>query len=806
MGDIKIGNGGNAFDQLKQQLAAQAKAREAEELKKFEEKARAEAAEKQAKLAADQAHVTDGAAQVGPTGAQAIAPSPDGLPPVLDANHASLAGQPDDVKAAVATLTRLSDGLAGSPAERAAAIAEALASDPPLDQQLGKLHGLPPELQQLADEEVATLKQAATPQELTRLLAGQVDFKDLPPDAVNQLARLAGTTQDADLRGQLGALGAEAMSAGALSADALQAHPELGQFLLINKDAPDDALRGQVQDTFRTVVNQVLDRQIGAGNAFGFEDLGKLKAAADDLNALAKAAGLQDAMGPATKQVADVRFPHGGGGFGDFVSDVADVAGNAGGTVLHAGASVVDTAGQGIGAATEGAANVAADGLEAVHLDAQADAVREKGKDVADGVRDKTDKASAALDVAGSLAEGGVTGAANDLADHLMGTGQIPAFKDQVDGFTGLITNRLDRGDSVFINATVSADVKAGAVIGAEANGKGAEASAGEEASASLTGGATLARDPDGKLSLTLELGGQAELKEKAGAEGNIGVAKASVEAKAGFAAEGKGKITLTFDPTKPDDVARLKALTEPQNVLAGATPIGAVTITGPAFKDAMDHNLSSTELSGQAGVEARGTVKASVGSLTAKAGLEANATLGEKVKTNRDGTQETTVFVRGGISDSFGVSEEHTGAGASVGVGANGALGLTVKTDASGQIIGISGEADGDLGVDVGSHTTTTVTHTLTPAGLAEANKRIAAGDSPLAAFLALQDQPGMASASKRSTDTDDVSLDLSGGLALGVGADFAIDITVGHSTSRVEQLDPPASSLEQDVVQGKR
>ncbi|MDB5097105.1 MAG: hypothetical protein JWM80_1526, partial [Cyanobacteria bacterium RYN_339] len=71
--------------------------------------------------------------------------------------------------------------------------------------------------------------------------------------------------------------------------------------------------------------------------------------------------------------------------------------------------------------------------------------------------------------------------------------------------------------------------------------------------------------------------------------------------------------------------------------------------------------------------------------------------------------------------------------------------------------------------------------------------------------AFLDLQNQPGMSSASKRSTHTDDASLDFSAGADLFLGVDLALDVTVGHSTSTVTQLDPPASSLTQDVVQGK-
>ncbi|MDB5102111.1 MAG: hypothetical protein JWM80_6532 [Cyanobacteria bacterium RYN_339] len=799
------GNINKRLDEVRQQAAA----RQAAQLEAFEKKAHAEA---QAKLepAGDKAAVTGDAANpetstiTGPKGDQAITPAPSDVPFVLDNNHAALAGQPEDVRNAVATLTALSDRLAGSPAERTAAIAEALTSDPPLQQQLAALQKLPPEFKQLADEELAALNQAATPQALASMLKSQVDFKDLDGDTVGTLAKLAGTTQDPALRGELGSLATEAMNAGAITADKLQARPELGQFLLITKDAPDPAVRGQVQDTLRSVVNQVMDRQIGAGEKFNFDSIGKLQDAAKDLDAIAGAAGLKDAIGPAAKEVGQARFPHDDGGFsvGDFASDIGGAVGDVSGTALQVAASGVDGAGQLAGGAVEGATNVAADGLEVVHLDGEADALREKGKDAAASITDATDKASEVLDVAGTFAKDGLSGGAERLADDLIGP-QIPAFKDQVDGFTGMLTNRLDRGDSVFINATVSAEVSEGAEIGFEVNGKGAKAEAGEKATASLTGGATLGRNPDGTISLTLELGGKAGVEETAGVKADLGAAKASVEAEAGISAEGKGKVTFKFDPTKPEDVARLKQFTEPQNVLAGSNPVGAVLITGPAVQDAMKNNLESTEFGGQVGANVGVKAQVDVGSITAKAGIEANAALGEKVKNNRDGSQEVTVFVRGGVSASASVGEKHTGLEAGATVGANGALGLTVKTDPNGQIVGISGEADGDVGAGVGSHDTTTVTHTLTPAGLAEANKRIAAGASPLTAFLDLQNQPGMSSASKRSTHTDDASLDFSAGADLFVGVDVGIDITVGHSKSKVEQLDPAASSLTQDVVQ---
>ncbi|MDB5102110.1 MAG: hypothetical protein JWM80_6531, partial [Cyanobacteria bacterium RYN_339] len=661
-----------------EELRRQAAIEQAAQLEAFAQKAHAEA---QAKAAGDRATVGGEAASpeqsaiTGPTGDQAITPAPADLPPVLDAGHASLADQPQEVKNAIGRLTSLTDGLAGTPAERVKAISLALVSDPPIQQQLEVLKSLPPEFRQLADEEIAALNQAATPQELAKVLEKQADFKDLDPLTVFRLATMVPTTQDPALRHELGALGAEAMTAGFITAANIEANPELGQFLLLNKDSSDDQQRGLVQETFRAITNQLVDRQIGAGNKFSLDNQLPEENVLQDRETILARAGIDDAILPAFEDVLEQRsMPTSDINAFDIADEGANVTGDITGTLAQGAAVVVDVGSNAVADGTEAAAHTTADLLEDVGQEGLAADVREKADGFTDTVRDTASKVVSGLEVGGAFLKDGVSGGMEELANKLLGD-ESKEFGGQVDGFTGLITNRLDRGESVFMNATITAEVSEGAEIGFEVNGKGGKAEAGEKAKVSLTGGATLGRNPDGTLSLVLEVGGKAGVEETAGAQVDLGAAKASVEAEAGLSAEGKGKMTFTFDPTKLEDVALLKQFTEPQNILTSGDPVGALVITGQAIQDAMATHLTSTEFGGQMGADVGVKAKVSVGSITAKAGIEANAALGEKIKNNRDGSQEITVFVRGGVSASASVGEKHTGLEAGATVGANGAL-----------------------------------------------------------------------------------------------------------------------------------
>jgi hypothetical protein len=388
-----------------------------------------------------------------------------------------------------------------------------------------------------------------------------------------------------------------------------------------------------------------------------------------------------------------------------------------------------------------------------------------------------------------------------------------------------------------------NAEVSFGAQLGATVNDQvGAKAGAGAFVGAKLTGGATMGRNPDGTISLTLEATAKGQAGVKAVAKGELGDStKTSVEAKADAEATGRGKIVLKFDPSKPDDVKRLKALTEPtpaKMVAAIANPLAAAVIEGPALKDAMDHNLASTEFGLEVGLEASAKAEAVfAGKNLARAGIDASAVAGEKQKDNADGTKETTTFLKAGATANITAANFRTKLGARETFGVNGAASVTVKTDKAGNIVGLSGEEDVQAGfgasgqerraVDglhgpkkaeaaqgsvtqtqkfagVNSNDVQTVTHTLTPQALEIAKQRIAAGEPALSVFLDLKGQPGMSTASKLTVHTTDFSVGFQVDLKVAAGLSVGGKLSVGKSHATFEQLDgPPPSSLAQDLSQ---
>ncbi|MFN3431299.1 MAG: hypothetical protein ACK46X_15255, partial [Candidatus Sericytochromatia bacterium] len=293
---------------------------------------------------------------------------------------------------------------------------------------------------------------------------------------------------------------------------------------------------------------------------------------------------------------------------GDLIAGATGAAGGAldaiqGGIAkgLEAGA---DLAGKGIDLAADKAGEgvkkvtgLAADGLDAVGADGAADATRAAGEGLAAGADKVGDlgqraaelqgkvsatvtglpfgvgadlvqgvggAANTGLDVAGAVASDGPMGAAETLANETLGP-EKAEYAGQIGGVTGLIANRLGNGDSVFIGGKVDGEVGLGANAGLRAGAVGASTKSGLFVGAEGKGAATLGRDKDGNLTLTGEFGGGVEGGVQSESEASLGAGvAATAEAEAALKGVGRAKVTLTFDPTKPDDVARLQAILEP--------------------------------------------------------------------------------------------------------------------------------------------------------------------------------------------------------------------------------------------------
>jgi hypothetical protein len=152
--------------------------------------------------------------------------------------------------------------------------------------------------------------------------------------------------------------------------------------------------------------------------------------------------------------------------------------------------------------------------------------------------------------------------------------------------------------------------------------------------------------------------------------------------------------------------------------------------------------------------------------------------------------------------------------------------MSVTVKKDAQGNIIGISGEEGGNAGLSakagakgakrtddgpvqksscsVGmNHTKTATTVTsLTPEGLAEAKRRLGAGESILGVYHDLDDAPGMHSDTTVSTETDSATVGLKADVSLGVHVGINAQATVGKSHTDVSDPDRDPSSVHRELT----
>ena len=189
---------------------------------------------------------------------------------------------------------------------------------------------------------------------------------------------------------------------------------------------------------------------------------------------------------------------------------------------------------------------------------------------------------------------------------------------------------------------------------------------------------------------------------------------------------------------------------------------------------------------------------------------MDASLVAGTTQKFNTDGTHESKYFFKAGAK-----IEARASAGG-VGVSARGSAGalesFSVKTDASGNIIGMKSEssrnASASAGVGgargFGSSGEGTVTKTetqLNAQGLAEAKKLMEGGASELEAFAEVSSKPENVDLIETTMETDSTTVGINGKLALGgVKIGLEANATIGKThTESTRITDPSAEDLSQ-------
>ncbi len=596
------------------------------------------------------------------------------------------------------------------------------------------------------------------------------------------------------------------------SMDDLKDNPAKGQLLATLQ--ADAAYKGDVEKLVQGYAQKSIDRNLeGKQKKEGVED------AVDQVTAemvdFAKATGLGDSVRTATNAAfkdSEKKFEEtaekGKSMWDRFTGFVGDMMGKAGdllGSGLDKIGDVANSALDVAGDLAQGTANITASGLDALGADGMADATRTVGA-VSNNVLDATgDVVDTVADTAGAAIADGPAGVANLAMQAALGD-QKAEYKNELDGVTGAITNRLGKGDSVYIGVGGSATVGVG-VYGEL--GVGAEAQ--------------LSRNDDGTISLTLEgeVKGEVGVSAETGAKGGVEAGDmkaeggASADASAGVNAKVMGRVSLKFDPKNPADAARLKALIEPDlaTMAAAATnPLAAAAIKGPALAEAMKHNKESVTVGGSVGVSADASASAGAGPVNAEIGVEASATVGGARTFNADGSTETTVFMNAGASASIGVSAGP--ATLEAGAGVKAALGMTIQKDAAGNVTGVSAvhavntHASAGADVEMGggeaggaSGTTSKVTESLTPKGLEAFNALVAQGKNPISAYAEARKGKDHITESKSTTTTDEFSIGGGGKVALaGVKVGLDAHVTVGKSHTDETQISGP-SIIDNDI-----
>lgn len=471
-----------------------------------------------------------------------------------------------------------------------------------------------------------------------------------------------------------------------------------------------------------------------------------------------------------------------------------------------AGHAVAKTAEAGLDQVQE----AAKDAGEAVSSTAQKglDALQGAGKAVVSETKEGLDALQEAGEAAVAKTKDGLDAAKNSLgkledkawealgpvADHVLGR-QEKAFRDQIDGALGLVTNRLAPGESLYINGSV------GGTVGVAAYGQ-----------LNVSGGAVLARNGDGTLSLSVNVEPRVDggVSAKTGAESDnqLGQHSLDVGAKADASAEaqvgGKGTLTLKFDPKKEKDVAQLKDLLEPKALDAVTNPLSALCLKPAALATCADSHFDSLQTQGEVGTEASANASAGVAAASADAGVSASGSAGVVKKVRRDGGQEHTYFLKGDAGHSEGVSAG-TASVSQTGT-VKGGLALTLKEDADGKLTGVVGEygISGSESLKVKSSAKGAVSasqtvknvETLTSAGLKVFEKHRAKGDSLLEAYSKARRGEEAVVLREVTTSTEEVNVSSKNNVAL-FGAQVGLEISgaIGKTKQTSKVVDEPTA-----------
>lgn len=496
------------------------------------------------------------------------------------------------------------------------------------------------------------------------------------------------------------------------------------------------------------------------------------------------------------------------GRLGEAAGQVLDKAGDA-------AKGGLDLLGDGAQVATEGLGALLGEALEAVGAQGAARATRQGAKAVGQGL-------NRALDTGGELANLGLDALGAGVGDPLA-MGQKLAervlgpevYPGQIEGLTGAIANRLEPGEGAFLTGTAKVTLPTQTVAAILSLGAGAAI---PNLEGEFTAAAEMSRGPSGKLRLALtvkaseaaiwEAGVGAKLKGRFGGSEFGFEAGAKVEGE--VAASQSLKVNLEFDPSRPEDVARLRALIEPK-ALDLVNPLSFTLNHGGALQEALAKNRTSVEVGADFG--AKGSLKLSgnagrlgeeggleAGALGAKLGLKLSAKAGVTVETMRDGGRKVNVSASAG-----GELDLRLPAGFSTRDGLRGATRFAVETGPDGKLRELSAQlSEGvDLGggkmsgsevrnLITGRHSEQrTVILKLNEEGLKRAQARVDGGELAASVFAELVQDPKLVQRQLRTLQADAFGVGVEGGLTLGVGkVDFSLMLEAGRTFVRSEDL----------------
>lgn len=513
-----------------------------------------------------------------------------------------------------------------------------------------------------------------------------------------------------------------------------------------------------------------------------------------------------------------------------FWDRLGDAAGNVLDKVGDAAKATLDKVGDGAELAADGLGDLLGDALEALGADGAAKATR-KGAQAVGRVANQVldaggEVANLGLDAAGA-AVGDPVAFGNRLADQFLGPEVYPG---QVGGLVGAVSNRLEPGEGAFLTGTAKVTLPTQTVAAIFSLGAGAVV---PNLEGEFQAGAEMSRGPNGKLrvALTIKASQAAVWETGIGAKlkGRIGGTELGFEA--GLKAEGEisasqsMKVNLEFDPNKPEDVARMRALLEPKAADL-VNPLSFTLNHGKALQEALANNRTSVEVGADFG--AKGALKgsASVGklgedgtgidgaSLGAKLGLKASGKVGTTVETMRDGGRKLTFTASAG-----GELDLRVPVGFSTRDGVRGAGRFSIETGPDGKLRDVAVQlAEGvDLGAGkmsgtetrnliTGRHSTQrAVIVKLNEEGLSKAQAMIDGGMLAVEAFAQLAKDPKMVTHQLRTIEADAFGLGVEGSLSMGVGrVDLSLMVEAGRTMVRSEDLKPLDLNESNELIYG--